>query len=164
MNRRNKQRGATLMETMLATAIASIITLGAMVMWIDGSRFYMNTETDTEISRENSATLRKISERLRSALDVEISDDGKKMYYKMPARAEAIDFDTAEFELKIPVQWDGVERGYVVDGDKLKDIRTGHVLVDHIIAHDPDPTALSEPLRSISLRSDRPPSRIDTSG
>jgi prepilin-type N-terminal cleavage/methylation domain-containing protein len=136
---RRLKKGVTLIETLLAVMISSVIMFAALTLWISGSRFFMNTETDVEITRENSSTLRRISERLRGAIDVTISEDGKRITYMLPERLGFHEQTTGENEYALPVRWDGVERGYEVVGDKLINIRTQKVLVDHIIAYDPDP-------------------------
>lgn len=133
-----RKRGFTLLEMLVGMSIFFLLVGGLMSLWVTSFRFYNYTDTDIDLSQSNSMGMRKITEKLRSAMAIEIADDGKTLYYTLPRLSNVVDPTTGEREYMQPLTADTEHSFSVVEGQLIDD-ETGDVLVDEISAVDPDP-------------------------
>lgn len=129
----------TLVELLVAMALLSLLIFGAMSLFINLTRQTLDAQTDHELSQDNAMGLRRVTEALRPAVQVQISPDGKRIAYWLPKLATVPDPDTGETEYLRPIEPELNERAFAVVGDTLYDEETGEALVVRIAELDPDP-------------------------
>ena len=134
------KRGFTLVELLSGMAVLSIVLLGSINLLSTGLRSFQKTTTDVDITNQNANSMRRISETLRQAYKVTISNSGNTISYELPALGP-YDPITGERELFEPMKSDGVVRQYVVDpiAKTLKAYPGGRVLIRNLSAVDLDP-------------------------
>lgn len=135
-----KKRAFTLVELLTGMSILSLVLLGTMTLLVTGLKSFRKTTNDVDITNQNSNTLRKVSETLRQAINVTISNSGKTVTFNLP-KVGGVDPVTGEKELVEPIVSDGVSRSYVIDftTGKLTENPGGRVLIKDIAAKDPLP-------------------------
>lgn len=138
--RRRRQLGFTLMELMTGMGIMSFTLLVIVNLLIYGLRSFGKTTTDVSISQQNAQGMRRVSEMIRAAQSLSITNEGKKISFTLPKRASTTDPVTGEKEYVVPLVSDGVTRTYTVSGGNLTD-QTGRILVRKIATTDPDPNS-----------------------
>jgi prepilin-type N-terminal cleavage/methylation domain-containing protein len=133
-----RKRGFTLVELMSGMTIMSMVILGSLTLLITGIKSYKRTSADVDITNQNANTVRRLSETLRQAINVSITNSGKTISFNLP-KIGAVDPTTGEAELLNPVVSDGVARSYSVDfgSGKLTEQPSGRVLVKAISPTDP---------------------------
>ena len=138
-----KKRGFSLAELMVAMGMMAF-TLGAVSsLFIFGLRSMQKTSTDTNLNQTNAQGMRRLSETLRQAMSVTITNEGRILTYTLPKMSSTVDAVTGEKELQIPVVGDGVTRSFSINTStgKLTDLATGKVLIRNIRTTDPDPSS-----------------------
>jgi hypothetical protein len=136
-----KRRGFSVLELVVSMAIMMLVVLGSTALLLTGLRSFNRTTNSVTITQQNAQGMRRIAETLRGAIDITISEDGRRIEYSMPVLAGGVDPFTGEPELAIPLQSDGVLRGFVVnfqDGT-LRELETDRVLVQNVTNMDPNP-------------------------
>jgi prepilin-type N-terminal cleavage/methylation domain-containing protein len=133
-----KNRGFTLVELTTGMGILAAVLMGSATLLMTGMRSFQKTTTDVDMTNQNSNTMRRISDTLRQAMNVSISNSGKTITFNLPKMGN-IDPVTGEKELKEPLQSDGVTRAFVVnfDSGKLTELPSGRVLMNTISPTDP---------------------------
>jgi hypothetical protein len=121
-------------------SIMATVLFGALTLLVTGMKSFKKTTSDVDITNQNANALRRVSETLRQAMSVTISNSGKTISFTLP-KMGATDPVTGEKELQEPLTSDGVARSYVVDftGKTLKEMPSGRVMVTNICATDPQP-------------------------
>ena len=137
---RRTRRGFTLVELMSGMAVLAIVLLGSINLLGTGLRSFQKTTTDLDITNQNANSMRRISETLRQAMNVTISNSGNTITYELPALGP-YDAVTGERELYEPIKSDGVIRSFVVDpvSKTVKQYPSGRVLIRNLSAVDLDP-------------------------
>ncbi len=143
MRRPLRVRGVTLIELLAAMSLMLLTLTGTVAMVIGGLRSFQRTSTGVDQSESNAQAMRRITETLRQAVSVAVSQDGKSVQFQLPELSETADPVTGERELLDPIQADGVQRSFLVVGTELIDGYTGRTLVRDVVATDPDPASSS---------------------
>ncbi len=133
------RRGMALIELVVGMVALAALVLGSMGMFVWSLRMFSQTDTDIELSQEGALAMRRISEKMRGAMSMTLSEGGDKVTYVLPKRESTADPDTGEAEYLYPLVSDGVTRSFTVGNGKLVDDATGAVLVDNVVLTDPDP-------------------------
>jgi Tfp pilus assembly protein PilW len=135
-----RRRGFTLVELLAGVGVMSLVILGSLSLLISGLQSFRRTDADVRITQQNSQALRKISETLREAMSVTITNNGKTIMYSLPAKTAAVDAVTGERELVVPIQSDGVARGYAVDtvAGVVRELPSNRVIVRNVAPTDPE--------------------------
>jgi prepilin-type N-terminal cleavage/methylation domain-containing protein len=133
------RRGFTLVEVLLGLSLASLMVLGSMALFAGSLRSLQRTDMDVTMTDQTSNALRKVTETLRQAVSVMITNNGRTINYRLPAYSNSVDPITGEKELIVPPVSDGVMRYYNIDfgSGTLRD-QTGRVLVRNISGTDTD--------------------------
>lgn len=133
-----RRRAFTLVELLTGMSILSMVLLGTMTLLVTGLKSFRKTTTDVDLTNQNSNSLRKVSETLRQAINVTISNSGKTVTFNLP-RMGGVDPVTGEKELVEPIVSDGISRSYVVDftTGRLTEMPGGRILIKNISSTDP---------------------------
>ncbi len=111
---RKSKAGFTLVELMTGMGVMSIVLLGSITLLSTGLKSFQKTSSDVVMTNQNANALRKISETLRQAINVTITNSGRTITYTLP-KLGPVDPLTGEKELVEPIQGDGVMRSFNVD-------------------------------------------------
>lgn len=136
-----KKFGMTLIELLVASATTMMLVLGACTLFFAASKQFYTTEADVDITQSNANGMRYVTQKIRQAMSLTITDSGKSVSYVMPAYSSYVDSTTGEYELVVPLTADGVARSFSVSNGTLYDNKTGKALVKNIVLTDPDPTS-----------------------
>jgi hypothetical protein len=133
-----KKRGFTLVELLSGMSTMVVVLLGTLTLLVTGLKSFKKTSSDVDITNQNANSMRKISETLRQAMNVTISNSGKTITFNLP-RMGAVDPVTGEKELLEPLTSDGVSRSFNVDfaAGKLTQNPGGKILISNLAATDP---------------------------
>lgn len=136
-----RRRGFTIVETVSAMIVFTWVIAGAVVLMMEGSKYLQSTSTETALTNTNAQALRGMSEALRKAMSVTITNDGKQISYVWPQENATADPDTGEKEFVYPLTSDGVARSYTVsfDSHTVTDNTTGRVIARDVYGTDPEP-------------------------
>lgn len=134
-----KQKGFTMAETVVALGLFSLLVVGVLELYAGSLRFFSKTTADVEINNENATAMRYITQTLRSAMDIQIQDNGNTLIYTMPKMNNSVEPLTGEVELMDPPTSDGINRSFTIANGKLTDTVKNKVMVDHLTDTDPDP-------------------------
>jgi prepilin-type N-terminal cleavage/methylation domain-containing protein len=134
------RRGFTLVELLSGISVMALVVLGSMTLLVNGLRSFNRTSVDVRITQQNAQAQRRISETIRQAMSVSISNGGATVNYTLPATSLIVDPVTGEKEHVQPLVSDGVARSFVVDwaAGTLKEMPSGRVLVRNITNKDPE--------------------------
>lgn len=135
-----RRKGFTLVELMVGLGMMAFVLFGLLSLLLFGLRSYQRTTMDVENTNKTAQTFRRVTETIRSAVDVTVSNDGYKLTYVLP-KVGGTDTVTGEPEYVIPVVSDGVNRVFEVSSGNLIDRQTDRILVRNIATKDPDPTS-----------------------
>lgn len=134
------KRGMSLAELSVALGLMALTIFSVSTMFIFGLRAMQKTTSDTHLNQTNAQAMRRLTETLRSAMNTQISNEGRMITYTLPKISPGNDVTTGEPEYLIPLQSDGVTRSFYVTTDgKLIDSTTGRTLMKNIYLKDPDP-------------------------
>ncbi|HMS56378.1 MAG TPA: hypothetical protein PKA27_13345 [Fimbriimonadaceae bacterium] len=136
---RRLRRGASLMELSVTLTMLLFTMLGIIGLFVSGLGSFDQTRKAVEVSSDNAQGMRFISERLREAVTISITDSGRTITYTLPRMTNSPDSNTGEIEVQYPVASDGVERSFTVANGELTDTESDRVLVRNIASVDPDP-------------------------
>jgi hypothetical protein len=110
-----------------------------MGLMISGLRSYNRTTTDINLDQPNAQAVRRITETLRGAMNVTITNSGRTITYTLPAMSTTNDPVTGEREVLLPLVSDGVTRTFTIStAGVLTSNPGGRVLVRDISLTDPD--------------------------
>jgi prepilin-type N-terminal cleavage/methylation domain-containing protein len=137
------RRGFTLVEILISMGLMALLVLGSLSLFAGSMRSLQRTDSDVTMTDQNSRAMRKISETLRQAVLVTVTNGGRTIVFNLPALTNSVDPVTGEKEIAMPPVSDGVTRGYNVDfgSGTLVDIQTGKVLMRNIYSRDTDPSS-----------------------
>ena len=133
------RRGFTLIELLVGMGVMGLLMLGTLTVFSQSMQGFYRTKTDIELSTDSSQAIQRVADTLRSAYNMQITNNGKTVVYTMPKMTSISDPDTGEFEVVEPVQSDGVQRSYSVSNGNLIDDVSGRVLAEKVSAIDPLP-------------------------
>lgn len=134
-----RKRGFTLIELMVGMVVMGLLIIGTLTVFSQSMQGFYRTKTDIELSTENSQSIHRVADTLRSAYSMQIQDGGRKIVYTMPRISNLVDPDTGEREVLEPIQSDGVQRSFTVANGKLVDDHSGRTLAENVVLVDPDP-------------------------
>ncbi len=133
-----RKRGMTLVELMTSVCFLVLVFLGFGMMVTYGMQSFQRTSNDATVTTSNAQSMRRMSDALRGAINVSITNSGKTISFNYPKLASTNDPVTGEKELIVPLTSDGVARGYSVNNSgQLVDTNGGRVLVRNVISTDP---------------------------
>lgn len=146
---RGDRRGFTLLETLTATSLFTVMLLSGVSLMLNGVSSYERDITRTSAEADVGRAIRIISEQVRQAVTVTVDLDGQGLTYTLPARQ-------TDGSLVVPITSDGITRRIyrtangqhlAIDGmnQKSTPLRT------QIIVEDLAPANVTGPLFSISM-------------
>lgn len=100
---RGGRRGFTLLETLTATSLFSVMLLSGVTLMLNGVSSYERDVTRTSAEADVGKAIRVISEQLRQAVTVTVDTDGQGLTYTLPARQ-------GNGSLVVPITSDGITR------------------------------------------------------
>lgn len=127
------------MELAVTLTMLLFTMLGIIGLFVSGLGSFDQTRKSVEVSSDNAQGLRYISEKLREAVTINITNEGRTITYTLPRMTSTPDANTGETEIQFPVASDGVERSFTVSSGVLTDTDANRVLVRNIASVDPDP-------------------------
>lgn len=133
------RRGFSLVELIVTMGLMGFVFFSAMALTIDGLRITGKQDAEVVHTQQAAQALRKLSETIRDASTVSISNYGKTITYQLPLLTNSNDAATGEKEMIYPVQSDGVNKAFTVVDGKLK--VGSQVLVSNVLSQDPDPNS-----------------------
>jgi type II secretory pathway pseudopilin PulG len=134
-----RRKGFTFVELLLGVGLMAFIILGVLSLLITSLRSIERTTTDINLSQPNAQAVRRVSESIRQAMEVTISNSGNTISYRLPKMNATNDPATGEKELQIPLEWDGVNRSFSITNGNLVEMPGNRVLLRNISAVDPQP-------------------------
>ena len=151
------RKGFTLVELTVGMVIMGALILGTLTVFSESVKGFHRTKTDIELSTENSQSLQRVADTLRSAYSMQIQNSGQKVVYTLPLLSNVVDVDTGEREVVEPIQSDGLQRSFSVSNGKLMDDYSGRTLAENVVLVDPDP-------QSTQYNQQYPPFQLTTIG
>lgn len=136
-----RQAGYTLTEVLTTCGVMMFLILGVMELLSFGARTYQRTTTDADLTSTNVNGTRRVVDSLRQAMNINITNDGKRVEYFLPLRSDQNDPTTGERELLDPLTPEITARAFEIENGELKDTASGRILVKNIILTDPDPSS-----------------------
>ncbi len=134
-----KRRGLTLVELMATLAAAGMAIAGAFAVLLNSMQSFRRIQSDVSVSQPNSQAVRRITETLRGAFSITISNSGRTISYTLPAYTSIADPISGERELAFPLRSDGTARSFAVANGLLTANPGGRVLMRNVLATDPLP-------------------------
>lgn len=114
MNRkRNRRRGATLVEIALAASTSVLVLGGAVGTFVMSAKTWLQGESKLDADNNSNQAIRTISKEMREAWQVTVDADGKGLTYLKPAK------DTYGNYI-MPITSDGVTRRIEMNGSDLR--------------------------------------------
>ena len=141
------RKGFTLAELMVAVLIMGLLIVGAMTVFASSMRSFYQTQTDIDLTTENTLGMQRVADTLRGAYSMEVLDGGTTVSYFLPLMSNVVDPVTGQIEIDDPLQSDGVERWFVVENGVLisrgaaGNSNFNQELVENIILIDPEPNS-----------------------
>ena len=135
-----RQRGFTFLEITTGLSLMVLTMTAVVALLIGGLRSLDRPSTSVELSQSNAQGLRRVSDALREAMSVTISNDGRTVTYVLPKRMASVDAITGEKELIDPMVSDGVSRTFAVTTSGTL-TGGGRTYVRNIALVDPEPTS-----------------------
>jgi hypothetical protein len=138
-----RQRGFTVTELVSATLIITMVIGGTVALLISSSQGLGNAVASDKVLLSNTQGMRYMSEVLRSAMSVNISDNDYTIYYELPKFSATNDPATGEKELIDPIVSDGVQRYFRVrfDQGRCFDSTNNKTLCRNLYQKDPEPAS-----------------------
>lgn len=138
-----KRRGLSLIEMVTSTTLMAVVFLGFAGMLINGLQQFQRLSNDVTANSASAQNMRRITDALRGAMNITISNNGQTISFNNPKYASTVDPVTGEYELVTPLTSDGIARGYSVNftAGTLTDTSSGRVLVKNILSTDPEPNS-----------------------
>jgi hypothetical protein len=133
MKRRSLRRATTLVETMIAAGLTSMVLIGSVATFFMGAISWTNGQAHLDVETNSQKSVRMISGELRQAMAVAVDGDGNGLTYKLPS----VD-GTGNYI--VPPVWDGVTRRIQLQNTNQIAIVTngnGRVICRNVILKDP---------------------------
>jgi len=127
----------TLIELMAALSVMSLALAGALTVLLQGLRSFQRIQADLTVSQPSAQAMRRISDTLRGAMSVSITNSGRTINYTLPVYLSTNDPVTGEREVRFPLQSDGVARSFSVSNGRLYAYPGGRVLAPNVQTTDP---------------------------
>lgn len=136
-------RGMSLVEMLCSVMLMMLVFLGFGTMLTSGLQQFQRIYNDSTVTESNAQNMRRITDALRGAMNISITNSGKTISFNYPKYSSTNDPVTGEKELAIPIVSDGVARGYTIDSTAgtLTDTNANRVLVKNIKTTDPEPNS-----------------------
>lgn len=131
------RRGSTMVEVLVGISIFTVVFLGCASLLITGLRTNQRQGADLDMVVDAGQATRKITEAVRDAMSVSITNEGRTLNYTLPAYSSTADSTTGESELRFPLVSDGVARSFTCQNGTLTNER-GATIVTNILSVDPD--------------------------
>lgn len=132
---RSRRSGFTLIETLTASSVGSLVIFGITSTLLMGMAGWAKGQGAINSSTDSQKSIRMIAGELREAMEVVVDANGLGLTYKLPAKAGT---DYAQ-----PIAWDGITRRIryrVDDGVGMLEIGSGgayRVLAKNVSNVDP---------------------------
>lgn len=133
-----KRAAFTLVELLTGMTVMMFVILGSLSLLVTGMKSFKKTTIDVDITNQNSQAVRRMSETLRQAMNVTISNSGKTITFNLP-KMGGVDPVTGEKEVQDPLTSDGIARSYTVNftTGTVVEQPGGRTLVRALAATDP---------------------------
>ncbi len=137
------RRGMTLIELLTGMGLVMLLIVGSMNLFAGSLRSLQRTTNDVTMEDQNARALRKMTETMRSAMSVTISNNGNTVTFNLPKLSSTSDPVTGEKEYIVPPVSDGVNRSYTVhfDTGTVTDNQATRVMIQNVASTDPDPNS-----------------------
>ncbi|HEY3782543.1 MAG TPA: hypothetical protein VGL56_15785 [Fimbriimonadaceae bacterium] len=129
---RKKQRGATLVELVVATGLSVMVLGVCLSILFAGSASWATGLGETASASYAQNAVRTISKRLQEAMSVTVASNGQSLTYKLPQT-------DGNGNYLLPLAWDGINRQVLiqntnelvmVDGTQQEVVAYGLILTD----------------------------------
>jgi len=126
------------MEIIVTIGILSLALFGSLGLIITGLGSFTRSTVDLGNDEPTSQTIRKITENIRQAISVSVTNSGNTLNYTLPKMSTSADPVTGEKEYVMPLVSDGVARSYTISGANLVEQPSGRTLLGGLTSRDPD--------------------------
>jgi len=109
-----RRHGFTLVELLTGMMVMMFVILGSLTLLVTGMKSFKKTTADVDITNQNALAVRRMSETLRQAMNVSITNGGKTISFNLP-KMGGVDPVTGEKEVQDPLTSDGTARSYTVN-------------------------------------------------
>ncbi len=136
-----RKRGYTLTEMLVGMIFTCMLILFGLFLFSTSLNSMRRTDVKIDLQDQNSMIVRKIGEELRSAVNVQITSDGKQITYELPKKNTFTDPVTGEHEYVDPIVGDGIERAYFFENGKLyyqSEPGKARLVVSGVLEKDPE--------------------------
>jgi hypothetical protein len=144
---RKKQRGATLVELVVATGLSVMVLGVCLSILFAGSASWATGLGETASASYAQNAVRTISKRLQEAMSVTVATNGQSLTYKLPQT-------DGQGNYTLPLTWDGVNRQILiqnnsnlvmVDGARQQVVAYGVIFTDPYSTNGTKPYVLFTP-------------------
>jgi len=135
-----RKRGFTIVESIIGVILFTIVSLAGLALMIQGTTEFQMTSSETNLNNENAQGIRYVTQKLRNAMSVSITNGGAQITYVVPKMSDTVNAVTGEKELVYPLTSDGLTHTMTVNyvTGKLTDNFTGQTIVRDVQKLDPE--------------------------
>lgn len=109
---RNRKRGATMVEVVVGAGLSVITLVGGVACFMGGMMSWMKGVGAMDSISKSQDSIKLVSQQLREAMAVTISDSGKTVTYTIPLKDNSGSY-------VLPLASDGITRQFKVDQETL---------------------------------------------
>lgn len=131
-NIRNRRRGATMIEVVVGSGISVVTLVGGVGCFMAGMMSWMKGVGAMDSISKSQDSIKLMSQQLREAMSVTISDNGATVTYKIPSKDQSGSY-------VLPLASDGVTRQFKLVNGTLSQITDGNsrVVAANVLSTDP---------------------------
>jgi Tfp pilus assembly protein PilW len=112
MTRRRGLRGYSLVETLMAVSLTSIVLLTATSVFMYASYRWIQNSVSVKADADSSLAVQMIDRQLRQAMVITVDPNGNGVTYELPMQ-------NPDGSYAVPLLWDGVTRRIALQGTTL---------------------------------------------
>jgi len=126
------QKGATLMETLTAATLTTMVLFTGVMVLISGMNSWAQGQGRINAEMQSQRSIREVSNQLRQAMSVIVDADGMGVTYRLPQ----VDGNGSFI---VPAAWDGVFRRFDISNGNLRLTEGGAIrtICKNVILTDP---------------------------
>jgi hypothetical protein len=134
MKRTNRRRrGATMIEVVVGAGVSVVTLIGGVGCFMAGMMSWMKGVGAMDSISKSQESVKMVSQQLREAMSVKITDSGNVVTYSLPAK-------NGSGEYALPLISDGIIRKFVLSNGSLTHQvgPNSRVIADHVLDNDPN--------------------------
>lgn len=112
MRRRRGLRGYSLVETLMAVSITSVVLFTATSVFLYASYDWIQNSVSVKADADSSLAVQVIDRQLRQAMVVTVDTNGNGVTYELPMQ-------NPDGSYAVPLVWDGITRRIALQGTNL---------------------------------------------